>query len=202
MPMGRAGIPFCMPGHTSPFWCGVRRWHHGEVPDLSEILTKAAADTERHVARLGWDQAPRLFALVRTDSLMEAEPTLRAELESAPPEGLTSVEQEGLLKTSSIESLLGTLGWPEAVDGVALALERIVVPPEAERDLPLNSTEATEALANHPARRDVRLLAAVLRSGESVCLLRQREHDSDDAVAIGKDIAPGLIEALRATLNN
>lgn len=172
------------------------------MPDLSEILTKAAADTERHVARLGWDQAPRLFALVRTDSLMEAEPTLRAELESSPPEGLTSVEQEGLLKTSNIESLLGTLGWPEAVDGVALALERIVVPPEAERDLPLNPTDATEALANHPSRRDVRLLAAVLRSGESVCLLRQREHDSDDAVAIGQDIAPGLVEALRATLSN
>ena len=172
------------------------------MPDLSEILTKAAADTERHVAKLGWDQAPRLFALVRTDSLMEAEPTLRAELESSPPEGLTSIEQEGLRKTSNIESLLGTLAWPDAVDGAALAIERIVVPPEAERDLPLNPTEATEALANHPARRDVRLLAAVLRSGESVCLLRQREHDSDDAVAIGQDIAPGLVAALRATLTD
>lgn len=172
------------------------------MPDLSEILTKAAADTERHVARLGWDQAPRLFALVHTHSLMEAEPTLRAELQASPPEGLTSVEQEGLRKTSSIESLLGTLAWPDTVDGVAIALERIVVPPEAERDLPLNSTEATEALANHPARRDVRLLAAVLRTGESVCLLRQRDHDSDDAVAIGQDIAPGLVAALRATLTD
>ena len=172
------------------------------MPDLSEILTKAAADTERHVARLGWDQAPRLFALVRTDSLMEAEPTLRAELRASPPGGLTSVEQEGLRKTSSIESLLGTLAWPDTVDGVAIALERIVVPPEAERDLPLNPTEATEALSTHPARRDVRLLAAVLRTGESVCLLRQREHDSDDAVAIGQDIAPGLVAALRATLTD
>ena len=170
------------------------------MPDLSEILTKAAADTERHVAKLGWDQAPRLFALVRTDSLMEAEPTLRAELAASPPDGLTSIEQEGLLKTSNIESLLGTLGWPETVDGAALAVERIVVPPEAERDLPLNPTAATEALAAHPTRKDVRLLAAVLRTGESVCLLRQREHDSDDAVAIGQDIAPGLVAALRATL--
>src|SRR5699024_11092985 len=133
---------------------------------------------------------------------MEAEPTLRAELQASPPEGLTSVEQEGLRKTSSIESLLSTLAWPDTVDGVAIALERIVVPPEAERDLPLNSTEATEALANHPARRDVRLLAAVRRTGESVCLLRQRDHDSDDAVAIGQDIAPGLVAALRATLTD
>ncbi|WP_237565356.1 PPA1309 family protein [Ornithinimicrobium cavernae] len=172
------------------------------MSDLSEILTKAAADTERHVAKLGWDQAPRLFALVRTDALMDAEPGLRAQLAGSPPEGLTSIEQEGMAQTSNIETMLGTLGWPDGVDGAAIALERIVVPPEAERDLPLNPTEATEALAQHPARRDVRLLAAVLRSGESVCLLRQREHDSDDAVAIGKDIAPGLVEALRATLSN
>lgn len=172
------------------------------MPDTAEILTKAAADTERHVARLGWDQAPRLFALVRTSSLREAEPSLREELAASPPEGLTSIEQEGLLKTSNIESLLGTLAWPEAVDGAAIALERIVVPPEAERDLPLDPTAATEALSQHPLRQDVRLLAAVLRTGESVCLLRQRRHDSDDKVAIGQEIAPGLVAALRATLSD
>lgn len=171
------------------------------VPDLSETLTKAASDTERHVARLGWDQAPRLFALVRTDDLMSAEPTLRSELAKAEPEGLTSIEQEGLTKTSNIETMLGTLSWPDAVDGAAIALERIMVPPEAERDLPSNPTEAVEVLANHPARKDVRLLAAVLRTGEAVCLLRQREFDSDDAVAIGQDIAPGLVAALRETLS-
>lgn len=172
------------------------------MPDLAAILTQAAADTERHVARLGWDQAPRLFALVRTASLREAEPSLRPQLADSDPDSLTSIEQEGLRKTSNIESMLGTLAWPDEVDGAALVVERIVVPPEAERDLPINPTDATEALAKHPARRDVRLLAAVLRSGESVCLLRQREHDSDDAVAIGSDIAPGLIEALRATLQD
>ncbi|MCK0111111.1 PPA1309 family protein [Ornithinimicrobium sp. F0845] len=172
------------------------------MSDLAQILTQAAADTERHVARLGWDQAPRLFALVRTDSLRNAEPGLRDQLAGSAPESLTSIEQEGLRKTSNIETMLGTLAWPEGVDGAAIALERIVVPPEAERDLPLNPTEATEALAAHPARKDVRLLAAVLRTGESVCLLRQRDHDSDDAVAIGADIAPGLVAALRATLTD
>ena len=40
---------------------------------------------------------------------------------------------------------------------------------------------------------------AVLREGASICLLRQREHDSDDAVATGPDIAPGIVEALRAS---
>ena len=48
----------------------------------------------------------------------------------------------------------------------------------------------------------MRLLVAVLRDGESTCLLRQREHDSDDRVAMGRDIAPGLVHALSATLQD
>ncbi|WP_321166366.1 hypothetical protein [Serinicoccus sp. CUA-874] len=52
----------------------------------------------------------------------------------------------------------------------------------------------------HPARKDVRLLAACLRDGERTCLLRQRDFDEDDAVAVGQDLAPGLTHALAATL--
>ncbi|GAA1152783.1 PPA1309 family protein [Ornithinicoccus hortensis] len=170
--------------------------------DTERFLLDAAADTERHVARLGWDQAPRMFALVRTADLLEREPTLRPQLEEGSPEGFTAIEQEGMLRTSNLESLLGRIAWPPEVDGVALAVERLVVPPEAERDLPTDPVAATEALAAHPDRQDVRLLAAVLRSGESVCLLRQRRHDEDDAVARGQDIAPGLVHALQATLQD
>jgi hypothetical protein len=104
--------------------------------------------------------------------------------------------------TSSLESLLGRLAWPAEVDGVALAVERIVVPPDAEQDLPTDPDQATEALAAHPERKDVRLLVAVLRDGESICLLRQRDHDSDDDVAVGKDLAPGLVHALAVTLQD
>jgi hypothetical protein len=43
---------------------------------------------------------------------------------------------------------------------------------------------------------------AVTRDGQSRCLLRQRAHDSDDQVASGEDIAPGLVHALRATLQD
>lgn len=170
--------------------------------DSQPALTAAAADTERHVARLGWDQPPRLFALVRTATLVEREPALREQLRRGDPSGYTAIEQEGLPSTSHLESLLGRIAWPEEVDGAAIAVERVVVPPEAERDLPEDPEEATQALAGHPSRRDVRLLAAVLRSGESICLLRQRAHDSDDAVATGKDLAPGLVHALRATLDD
>ena len=84
--------------------------------------------------------------------------------------------------------------------GCALAVERIVVPPEAERDLPSDDAAALQAIADHPDRADVRLLVAVTRDGAARCLLRQRAHDTDDRVALGENIAPGLVHALRATL--
>ncbi len=168
---------------------------------VTDPLALVALDTERHVAIRGWDQPARLFALVRTAALLEREPHLRGQFRAADllPGSLTAVEQEGLQATSSIETLIGRIAWPDEVDGCAFAVERMVVPPEAERDLPARPDDAVEALAAHPSRQDVRLLAAVLRGGRSVCLLRQRAHDSDDAVATGPDIAPGLVAALRTT---
>ena len=186
-------------------------WHHGRVPDTSaqsqpttEPLALAALETERHVAGAGWDQNPRVFALVSTEQLIAAEPGLRETMGASDlaPGALTAIEQEGLPSTSSIESLLARMAWPETVDGVALAVERIVVPPEAERDLPTSPADAVDALAAHPDREDVRLLVAVHRDGRSICLLRQRTHDRDDRVAMGEDIAPGLVHALRATLED
>ena len=170
-------------------------------PIFSPLVT-CAIETERHVAAAGWDQPPRLFALVRTAELLDREPHLRAQLGQDDDDGLTAVEQEGLPNTSSLESILARLAWPEEVDGVALTVERLVVPPEAERDLPENPDLAAEALAGHPDRKDVRLLVAVLRDGESTCLLRQRDHDSDEKVASGSDLAPSLVQALSATLQD
>ncbi len=167
-------------------------------------LSIAALDTERHVAAAGWDQAPRLFALVRTAGLLEREPQLRAGMSGSDlaPGALTAIEQEGLHQSTNLESVLGRVAWPDDVDGCAFAVERMVVPPDAERDLPADQDAAVTALTTHPDRRDVRLLVAVLRDGTSVCLLRQRAHDSDDAVATGPDLAPGLVAALRATFED
>ena len=170
-------------------------------PIFSPLVT-SALETERHVAGAGWDQPPRLFALVRTLGLLEREPHLLAHVGEGDKDGFTAIEQEGLPDTSSLESLLAQLAWPDDVDGVALAVERMVVPPDAERDLPADPDQAAAALAAHPDRKDVRLLVAVLRDGESTCLLRQRDHDTDDKVASGSDIAPGLVQALRATLQD
>ena len=169
---------------------------------LLSPLGECAVDTERHVAAAGWDQAPRLFALATNSALLANEPALADQLKGADPDSFSAIEQEGMPRTSSIESMLGRLAWPPEVEGVLLAIERIVVPPEAENDLPDNAEQAAEVLAAHPDRRDVRLLVGVLRDGEAICLLRQREHDEDDKVAVGTDIAPGLVAALRASLDD
>lgn len=175
---------------------------------MTDSLTRAVLETERHVASAGWDRPPRLFALVRTAALLEAEPGLGAQLGAAAgavqadPEHLTAVEQDGLAPTSSLESILGQLAWGPDVDGVALSVERVVVPPGAERDLPEQADEAVDYLAAHPSREDVRLVVAVLRSGAAVCAVRQRRHDDVGSVAVGPDLVPGLISALRATLED
>lgn len=175
-----------------------------QASPVTDPLSLVALDTERHVGRAGWDQNPRLFALVPTAELLLAEPSLRAGLGPTDllPGALTAVEQEGLPHTSDLEPLLARVAWPSTVAGCALAVERVVVPPAAERDLPSDRDAAMQALSAHPQREDVRLLVAVVRGGEHRCLLRQRSHDADDQVAVGNDIAPGLVHALQATLED
>lgn len=168
---------------------------------VTDPLSIVALETERYVAAAGWDQAPRLFALVPTADLLAREPGMATGAEPRPGD-LTAIEQDELPEAGTVEELLGQIAWPPAVVGAAIALERIVVPPSAERDLPTDPDEAARVLAAHPEREDVRLLAACLRDGTATCLLRQRSHDRDDRVARGQDIAPGLLHALRTTLED
>lgn len=170
-------------------------------------LDRAVRELERHVARGGWDGPVRVFALIRTADALTRDPALRDQLPpdlvasaDGDPEHVTSVEQEDLPQAETIEELLGQIAFPETVDGAAVVLERIVVPPEAEAGLPDDAEAAVQQLMAHPAREDVRMAAGVLRSGESACALRTRRHDDDAAVASGADLVPGLVAALRTTL--
>ncbi len=183
--------------------------HDGGVTSLQHIhppLVQCAIETERYVAAAGWDQPVRLFALVETAALLAAEPALAQQLGrdpgADPADALSAIEQDGLPPTDPLEDFLGMLAWPPDVAGAALVVERLVVPPEAEADLPDDPEEAARMLAAHPDRVEVRLVVAVTRDGDSTALLRQRAHDSDDQVAIGKDIAPDLVAALAATLED
>jgi hypothetical protein len=179
------------------------------VPDLSPAaaaLAEAVVEIERHVATGGWDGPVRVFALVRTAAALDAEPSLARQLPpevlaaaAADPEHLTSVEQEGLPASDDLEGLLASIAWPDGVHGATITVERIVLPPEAEADLPADPDAALAALLAHPQRQDVRIAAGVLRSGEGWCAVRTRAEDADIAVGQGPDVVPGLVDALRAT---
>jgi hypothetical protein len=188
-----AGTPAAAPGAPA-------------VPPAQAALAEAVVEIERHVATGGWDGPVRVFALVRTQAALAAEPALAGQLPpevlaaaAADPHHLTSVEQEGLPASDDLEGLLGGMAWPDGVDGAALTVERIVLPPEAEEGLPDDAEAAVAALLAHPQRQDVRLAVGVLRDGTSWCAVRQRAADADEAVGQGADVVPGLTEALRAT---
>lgn len=170
-------------------------------------VADAVREIEHHVATAGWDAPVRVFALVRTQAALEAEPGLAHQLAPevlaaalADDQHLTSVEQEGLPAADDLEQLLGGLTWPPTVHGAAVTVERVVLPPEAEEGLPSDPDAALAALLAHPQRQDVRLAVGVLRHGPAWCAVRTRAHDSDDAVGQGPDLVPGLVEAVRATL--
>jgi hypothetical protein len=172
-----------------------------------DALFRAVRELEQHVATGGWDGPVRLFALVRTAQALARDRELAVRLPAdvvaaaqADAEHITIVEQEDLPQASSLEELLGSVSWPPTVDGAAVVTERIVVPPEVEAQLPADPDEAATWLAQHPARREVRLAAAILRDGTNGCAVRARDHDRDSDVAVGPDLIPGLLEALAGTL--
>ncbi|WP_208430683.1 MULTISPECIES: PPA1309 family protein [Aeromicrobium] len=160
-------------------------------------LRQAALEVESHVGAEGWDQPPRLFALVPTADLVAAEPGLADQL-GGDPDGITPIEQE-LPEGRELEDLLTEIEWPDAVMGCAAVIERIMLPPEAEESLPEDPDAIVEAAINHPDRREVRLVAAVTRDGRSHSAVRARDP-ADAELLEGPDLVPGLIEHLRTTL--
>ncbi len=178
-----------------------------ETSSDAQPLDRAVRELERHVARGGWDGPLRVFALIRTAEAIAADPSLREQLPpdlvataDADPASITAVEQEGLPDGDSIEEVLGRITWPPSVHGAAVVVERFVVPPEAERDLPDDPDAALRLLLAHPERQDVRLAVGVLRDGTSSCAVRSRAADEDFSVGTGPDVAPGLVAALLDTL--
>ncbi len=177
---------------------------------MATILDRVTIDIERHAAASGWDQPPRLFALVETADLVRREPQLATDLGLGAGEpgepggngGLTPVEQDELPEHATIEELLGGIAWPAEVLGTALIVERLMVPPEAERDMPQEEGAALQWLAEHPQRQEVRIVVAVLRDGTRSAALRMRAHDDETSVLSGPDLVPGLADALSATLSD
>ena len=166
-------------------------------------LVELAREIERYVATEGWDQNPRLFALARSVDLVALEPDLADAIGPAAhdPESLTPIEQDALDHGRDLDDVLATTMWPDDVAGAALVLERLVLPPSAEGTLPDEDRSALEqAVAEHPDRRDVRMVVVVTRDGRRMCALRLRTYDDDADVLVGEDLVPRLADALGATL--
>ncbi|AOS61816.1 PPA1309 family protein [Actinoalloteichus hymeniacidonis] len=171
------------------------------APDLSATLPAAAREVEDFVSTGGWDQPTQLFALVRTEELLAREPGLADRIDSAA--SLTPIAQDELPDGDLGDALAGIV-WPEGVDGCALAQEIVVLPPEAEEQLPTDDDPelAKRIAAEHPDRREARVVAAVLRDGTAACVLRLRSEDSDgpdEEIIEHPELAPNLVDALRAT---
>ena len=177
------------------------------VEDLDKALRSAVREIERHVAESGWDQPARLYALVPTSDLVAREPRLAQAMGLDPSRGdgagsLTPVEQDHVPADQALEEVLAGIVWPAEVFGAAAVVERLVLPPSADAELPEDAEAAERFAAEHPDRQEVRLVAAATRDGSTYCALRLREHDDAASVVEAPDLVPALLELVRGTLEN
>ncbi|MFF3907473.1 PPA1309 family protein [Streptomyces sp. NPDC001848] len=177
------------------------------TPMAANPLTRAVLEIDEYASGLGWDQPARLFALVDTARLRTQEPALATQLglEDEPgAAGLTPIEQDEIPADRPLDEFLATIAWPDAVAGCALTVERLMLPPSAESQVPQGLSEKKLAawVAEHPDRQEVRMTVAVLRDGARESALRLREKDSPTEVLTGPDLVPGLAEALVATFED
>ena len=115
---------------------------------------------------------------------------------------MTPIEQDGMAPSRALEEQLAAIIWPETVVGCAAVVERVVLPPEVESELPDEPARAATFASGHPDRQEVRIVAAATRTGASYCALRLRAHDDDESVLTGPDLVPGLLRLVQATLDD
>ena len=179
---------------------------------MTEQLSAVINEIEQYVANDGWDQQPRLFALVDTSDLVQREPGMAQRLgldEATSVAGsLTPVEQDGL-EDVPLDELLAQIGWPAEVAGCAIVHEVLVLPPGADAEAPDDPDEAAAWVAERPDRREVRMAVGVLRDGSRMAALRLRYDGATpaldgaaDEMVFGPDLAPGLANALLETFED
>jgi len=176
----------------------------GEL-DVDPALASAVLEIENHVAYEGWDQPGRLYALVDTARFVAQEPELAAATgltDSSAAGSLTPVEQDQLPPDEALEAVLEQIIWPAGVAGCAAVVERLVLPPSADPELPDDAAAAEEFARAHPDRQDVRIVAGATRAGATYCALRLRAHDDAQSVVTGTDLVPALVQLLVATLDD
>lgn len=174
--------------------------------NVDPALAAAVLEIEEHAAESGWNRQARLFALVDTRELVEREPALASlmGLDASDAEGtFTPVEQEVQPVTADqpLEQVLESVTWPPEVAGCAVVVERLVLPPSADGQVPEGFAEAQAFAQLHPDRQEVRMVAGVTRAGGTYCAMRLRSHDNAQSVVAGADLVPALLDLLRGTLD-
>lgn len=173
--------------------------------EADPALASAVLEIEAHIAESGWDQPARLYALVNTADLVRQEPDLARAMgldEASAAGSLTPVEQEQLPPGGLLEDALGLITWPPSVAGCAAVVERLVLPPDVEGELPEDAEAAAEFAREHPDRQEVRIVAGVTRAGSTYSAMRLRAHDDAQSVVGGTALVPGLTTLLGTTLDN
>jgi hypothetical protein len=171
--------------------------------EAEAALREAVREIEAYAAEAGWDQPARLFALVPTTDLLQREPGLAEALgvdDDTAAEDLTPVEQEPVAADQEVEEVLARIMWPAEVFGCAAVVERLVLPPSVDGELPEDPEAAQVFAADHPDRQEVRIVAAATRDGSTYCALRMRSHDDEFSVLESRDLVPALLELLSGTL--
>jgi len=174
-------------------------------PEVDRVLATAVREIESHAAEAGWDQPSRLYALVPTADLLAREPALAAAMgidQAAAAGSLTPVEQDHTPVDKSLEEVLERIMWPAEVFGCAAVVERLVLPPDVDDQIPEDPDAAEEFAASHPDRQEVRIVAGATRQGSTYCALRFRSHDDPGSVVESPDLVPVLLELLASTLEN
>ena len=158
-------------------------------------LKETVLEIERECAKAGWTRGIVLYALVPTADVIESAPEMAEALADRPPTSLTAIEQEDVELTGTIEDFLGTISWSAEVFGAALVLERLIVNEEPPGEL------SEEALAVWVIEhgQEVRMVVGVLRDGSQECAMRMRAYDDENAIMAGRELLPGMAEALALT---
>lgn len=174
-----------------------------ELNPADAELAALVHEVEGHIAAEGWDAPAHLFALVSAEELLSAEPELAEQIGLGKPGAptLVPIESDEVPAEIPLEELLLGITWPPSVAGCAASVERLVLPPEAEQEIPDDPEEADAYAAAHPDRQEVRIVAAVTRAGATACAMRLRSHDDDSEVMVGPDLVPALLDMLRETLD-
>ncbi|GAB3593010.1 hypothetical protein CFAEC_03420 [Corynebacterium faecale] len=159
-----------------------------------QALNKAMLEAVDFIHAEGWDQGPTLFALVPTEMLVD---TLDEDIEDSP---LTLVVQDNLPDnllpgSEALGDYVSRLAWPAQIAG-ALLVQEIMF---------------TDSSIPGSEPRPARLFSGVLRGEAELTLLQLRPTDSElaargpfseDEIELrgGPGVAPGVIAALRYTL--